>query len=189
MKLREKTTATLLITIFMISMMAFSVSVMAKKEQETIQVWWLEDATRHHGDGTFHTNWINDPIPPTGSIGYIEFRITGKSYHADMELFYNQPLTSFEASPFIIANGKFATWARYTSPRSGLPILDKLRGELTIDEDAGTAYGSYVQYSYAFGAAEDVLHWYPHAKVSPRAKGMWLLGITEYTVHGQTPTT
>jgi len=180
MKLKMRTTSILLI-LLALAMIA-PMTVMAPPTQETVDVWWLEDAQRDNGDGTFHSSWSNDRIPRTGEI---EFRVIGKTYHTDMELFYNVPPLNLRSSPFVIANGKFAVWARYTSG-SGLPILDKLRGELTIDEDEGTAYGSYVQYSYAFGTAEVVLDKYPYAKESPRAQGMWLIGITYYTVHGKT---
>ncbi|GAG80434.1 unnamed protein product, partial [marine sediment metagenome] len=114
MKLREKTTATLLIAIFMISTMSVVVSVMAKKEQETIQVWWLEDADRYGGDGTPLQGWSNDRIPTSDYKDYIEFAVHGKSYHAlDVEAFYNYwPLENFESSSWVIANGKFAFWAR-----------------------------------------------------------------------------
>lgn len=179
MKLREKTTATILIALFMISAMTFAVSVNAKKEQETIEVWWLEDAERYGGDGTPLGSWTNDRIPPSGSI---EFRVTGKAYHGDMALFYNYPLENFESCPLVIANGKFAAWARYTSPVSGLPILDKIRGKLEIDE--GTAYGSYVQYGYAFGDYDTVRAKYPNL-VATDEDDMWLIGITYYTVHGK----
>jgi len=193
MKLR-KTTATLLI-LLALAMIA-PMTVMAPPIQETIQVWWLEDADRNGGDGTQLPGWSNDRIPNPEDYpkDYIEFAVHGKSYHAlEVEAFYNYyPLVDFESSPFVIANGKFAFWARYKSPRSELPILDKMRGKLTIyegEEEDYTAEGTYVQYSYAFGTADDVLDWYPNAKESPRTQGMWLLGITYYTVHGQTPTT
>ena len=103
-----------------------------------------------------------------------------------MEWFYNYyPLTNFSASPLVISNGKFAAWARYTSPRSALSILDKIRGMLTIDDDGGTACGSYTQYSYVEGITDEetVKSWYPTA-VATDDPDVWLVGITYYTVHG-----
>ena len=156
----------------------------------TIEVSWLEDAERYGGDGTLLSSWTNDPIPPASPVGHIEFTKTGKAYHGGMEWFYNYyPLTNFSASPLVTSNGKFAAWARYTSPRSALPILDKIRGTLTIDDDEQTAWGSYVQYSYAEGIANEatVKSWYPNA-VATDDPDVWLLGVTYYTVHGQVPT-
>jgi len=151
----------------------------------TVQVWWLEDAQRYGGDGTLLSTWQNDRIPPVTPVGYIEFTNTGKAYHGGMEWFYNYyPLDNFSASPLVIAKGKFAAWARYNSPASGLPILDKIRGELAIVGD--TAHGSYVQYSHVEGITdgETVMASYPHA-VPTDEPDVWLIGITYYTVHGQ----
>ena len=166
-------------------LMAMAAPVMAKST--TVQVSWLEDAHRHGGDGTDLGGWLNDRIPSTGTI---DFTKTGKAYHAGMELFYNYyPLDNFTSSPLVISNGKFACWARYTSPSSGLPILDKIRGTLTIDDSAQTAYGSYVQYSYVEGVTDEdtVATSYPNA-VATDETDVWLIGVTYYTVHGQTPT-
>jgi len=175
----KKTTLTLLV-LLVISMIA-PMAVMAKQTQETIKVWWLEDAQRYGGDGTLLSTWEDDRIPPDGGI---DFRITGRAYHGGMEWFYNYyPLEDFEASPLVIANGKFAAWARYTSPSSGLPILDKIRGKLIIDEVQETAYGEYVQYGYAFGDEDTVKSSYPNA-VSTDEADMWHIGTTYYTVHG-----
>jgi len=167
---------------------AIAAPVMAKST--TVQVWWLEDAQRYGGDGTLLSTWTNDRIPPASPVGYIEFTKTGKAYHAGMEWFYNYyPLTNFRASPLVIANGKFAAWARYTSPRSGLPILDKIRGKLTINDSVQTADGAYVQYGYVEGITDQatVTNWYPNA-VATDEPDVWLIGITYYTVHGKTPT-
>jgi len=153
----------------------------------TVQVWWLEDAERYGGDGTHLQSWTDCRIPPVSPVGYIEFTKTGKAYHGGMEWFYNYyPLDNFSASPLVIANGKFAAWARYNSPASGLPILDKIRGKLTIDDVVGTADGSYVQYSYVEGITDQatVTSSYPHA-VATDDPDIWLLGKTYYQVHGQ----
>lgn len=156
----------------------------------TVQVWWYEDAQRYGGDGTWLNGWENDPIPPTDPVGYIEFTKTGKAYHASMEWFYNYyPLQDFRASPLVIAKGKFAAWTRYTSPKSELPILDKIRGKLTIDDLNGTANGQYTQYSYVEGITDETLvkNWYPNA-VASDDPDIWLVGVTYYTVHGKTLT-
>ncbi len=181
--MKKITTFGILVALLAISMMA--APVMAKST--TVQVWWLEDAERYGGDGTLLSTWTNDRIPPASPVGYIEFTKTGKAYHAGMEWFYNYyPLDNFSASPLVIANGKFAAWARYNSPRSGLPILDKIRGKLTIDDGVGTAFGSYVQYSYVEGITDQatVTNAYPHA-VATDDPDIWLIGTTYYTVHGK----
>lgn len=170
----------ILATALVLLLTLIATPVLAKSE--IVEVYWLEDAERYGGDGTLLSSWSDDRIPSGGSI---EFTKTGKAYHAGMELFYNYyPLDDFSASPLVIANGKFACWARYTSPGSGLPILDKIRGRLTID--GGTAYGSYVQYSYVEGItdANTVTSAYPNAVPTDDAD-VWLIGITYYEVHGQ----
>lgn len=167
--------------------LTLAMAIPVSAQPTTVEVWWLEDAERYGGDGTLLATWTNDRIPPVDPVGYIEFTKTGKAYHAGMEWFYNYyPLDNFSASPLVISNGKFAAWARYTSPRSGLSILDKFRGKLTIDNDVGTAYGSYVQYSYAEGITDEeiVMSWYPNA-VATDDPDVWFLGVTYYTVHGQ----
>jgi hypothetical protein len=165
---------------------AWALSGLTKSTHEYICVWWLEDAERYGGDGTPLGSWTDDRIPPASPVGYVEFKITGRAYHGGMEWFYNYyPLEDFEASPLVITNGKFSAWARYTSPRSGLPILDKIRGKLTIG--GGTACGSYTQYGYAFGDESTIKSWYPNA-VATDEIDMWHIGTTYYTVHGQTPT-
>jgi hypothetical protein len=174
----------------LVLVMGLAVAAPAMAKSTTVNVWWLEDAERYGGDGTLLDQWQNDRIPPADPVGYIEFTKTGKAYHAGMEWFYNYyPLENFTASPLVTSNGKFAAWARYTSPYSGLAILDKIRGRLTIDDEVGTAHGSYVQYSYAEGITDEatVMSWYPNA-VPTDDPDVWLLGITYYTVHGQVET-
>ena len=166
-------------------LLGITTAVMARPT--TVNVWWLEDAERYGGDGTLLSSWTNDRIPPEQPKGVIEFTKTGQAYHAGMEWFYNYyPLDIFSASPLVISRGRFSAWARYTSSRSSLPILDKIRGKLTIDPDLGTAYGSYVQYSYVEGIEDEgtVKFWYANA-VETDDPGVWLVGVTYYTVHGQ----
>ena len=178
---REKTAA-ILLALLAISIIA-PMTVLALPKQDTIEVWWLEDGERHGGDGNLLSTWKDDRIPDEDGI---EFRVTGKAFHGDMAFFYNYyPLDNFESCPLVIANGNFAVWASYKSPASGLPILDKIRGKLTINVDEGTAYGSYVQYGYAFGDYDTVKAAYPNLVATDEA-GMWLIGITYYTVHGKT---
>jgi hypothetical protein len=181
----------LLIALVIVVVLAATASVVSATVG-TIQVWWYEDAQRYNADGTLASSWTNDRIPPLSPIGYIEFRVTGRAYHGGMEWFYNYyPLPNFSASPLVVSNGngRFAAWARYTSPRSGLPILDKIRGSLTIDPDAGTAYGSYTQYSYIESCdGEAVQMYYPWAEATDDPC-VWYGGWTDYTVHGQQLTT
>ena len=180
--MRTKLITTIMTTLFLASIAMIPV----KAEPTTIHVWWLEDAERYGGDGTLLSSWTNDRIPPVSPVGHIEFTVTGAASHADMEWFYNYwPLLNFSASPLVVpgGDGRFAAWARYTSPRSGLPILDKIRGNLSIV--GSTAYGSYTQYSYiesCDGAA--VQEWYPSA-VATDDPCVWYGGWTDYTVHGQ----
>ncbi|NVM23606.1 MAG: hypothetical protein HWN68_17720 [Desulfobacterales bacterium] len=181
----KKRIFSVLFALVLVGLIATPVAATANKT--TVEVWWLEDAERYGGDGTWLQSWTNDRIPPESPVGFIEFTKTGKAYHGGMEWFYNYyPLDNFSASPLVISNGKFACWARYTSPKSGLPILDKIRGRLTIDDGDGTAYGSYVQYSYVEGVTDEeaVTDWYPDAVATDDAD-VWFIGVTYYEVHGQ----
>ncbi len=178
---------TVLIALVLMLALATAASVV-QAAGETIQVWWYEDAVRYGADGTVQSSWTNDRIPPPSPVGYIEFRMTGNAYHAGMEWFYNYyPLPTFRATPLIVPGGagNFAVWARYSSPRSTLPILDKIRGTLSIDTAAGTAYGSYTQYSYIESCDEAaVMLWYPWAEPTDDPC-VWFGCWTDYTVHGQ----
>lgn len=188
-KEKSKMKRRILIALVVVLVLAATASV-TSSARETIEVWWLEDGVRNGADGTFLSSWIDNRIPPEPpeTCGYIELTVTGKAYHGAMEWFYNYyPLPDFSASPFVVpgGNGKFAVWARYTSTRSGLPILDKIRGRLTIDPVVGTAHGSYTQYSYIESCdGEAVIHWYPNA-LSTDDACVWYGGWTDYTVHGQ----
>lgn len=167
------------------SLLVLAIAVPVLAAQTTVQVWWLEDGERYGGDGTFLKSWPDDRIPPSGTI---DFEKTGRAYHGPMALFYNfDPLDKFRSTPLLISPGRFAVWARYTSPSSGLPILDRIRGRLTIDDTQGTAYGSYVQESYVEGVTDEatVKAAYPNA-VATDDPDVWLVGTTYYTVHGQT---
>lgn len=125
-RLREKTTATLLIAIFMISMMTFAVSVMAKKDKDyaTIQ------------DGTI-TDVKGNPI----TVGYDKW---GYNYQA--HIFngwywnYNRPDTPWTEET-LIAAGKSTTWLIMKWSDVWLSNIDRnLDGKL--DRGVGPDYAS-----------------------------------------------
>lgn len=147
---------------------------------ETVTISWLEDADRYSPDGSILSSWTDDPIGPADLVR------TGKAYHfASIQEYYNYPgLQNLSGSLVISGAGKLSGHAKYTSPASGLPIRDRFKGEVTIDADEGTMVGTYTQWSYAFGARDEVLASYPQAvPANKQGSGWWFIGYTEYTAH------
>jgi len=146
---------------------------------ETVTISWLEDAERYNGDGSVHSSWTDDPLGPADLVR------TGKAYHfADIQEYYNYPLENLSGSLVISGAGKLSGHAKYTSPASGLPIRDRFQGEVTIDADEGTMVGTYTQWSYAFGAKDEVLASYPQAvPAKKQGSGWWFIGYTDYIAH------
>ena len=147
---------------------------------ETVTISWLEDATRYNPDGTVRGNWTNDPLGPADLVR------TGKAYHfANIQEYYNYPgLENLSGSLVISGAGKLSGHAKYTSPASGLPIRDRFQGEVTIDAGALTMVGTYTQWSYAFGAKDEVLASYPQAvPAKKQGSGWWFIGYTDYIAH------
>jgi len=147
---------------------------------ETVTISWLEDAVRYSPDGSTLSSWIDDQLGPADLVR------TGKAYHfASIQEYYNYPgLEDLSGSLVISGAGKLSGHATYTSPASGLPIRDRFRGSVTIDADAGTMVGTYTQWSYAFGARDEVLASYPGAvPANKQGAGWWFIGYTEYNAH------
>ncbi|MBA7563444.1 hypothetical protein ES708_05102 [subsurface metagenome] len=147
---------------------------------ETVTINWLEDAWRYSPDGSLLGSWTDDSIGPADLVR------TGKAYHfASIQEYYNYPgLENLSGSLVISGAGKLSGHATYTSPASGLPIRDRFQGEVNIDADEGTMEGTYTQWSYAFGANDEVLASYPQAvPAKKQGSGWWFIGYTEYTAH------
>ena len=147
---------------------------------ETVTISWLEDAVRYSPDCSILSSWTDDPIGPADLVR------TGNAYHfASIQEYYNYPgLENLSGSLVISGAGKLSGHATYTSPASGLPIRDRFQGEVTIDADQGTMEGTYTQWSYAFGARDEVLASYPQAvPAEKQGSGWWFIGYTEYTAH------
>jgi len=145
---------------------------------ETVTISWLEDAGRYSPDGSLLNSWTDDPIGPATLVR------TGKAYHFSIQEYYNQPLENLSGSLVISGAGKLSGHAKYTSPASGLPIRDRFQGEVTIDADALTMVGTYTQWSYAFGARDEVLDSYPQAvPAKKQGSGWWFIGYTDYIAH------
>ena len=160
---------------------ALATPVMAKGPVgATVTINWLEDAVRYNPDGSEKSSWIDDPLGPADLVR------TGKAYHfATIQEYYNYPgLENLTGSLVMSGSGRLSGHATYTSPASGLPIRDRLKGEVTVDPDAGTMVGTYTQWSYAFGPRDEVLTSYPNAvPAKKQGSGWWLIGYTEYTAH------
>ncbi len=144
---------------------------------ETVTISWLEDAVRRSPDGSELSSWTDDPLGPADLVR------TGKAYHfASIQEYYNWPLENLSGSLVISGAGKLSGHATYTSYASGLPIRDRFRGSVTID--AETMVGTYTQWSYAFGAKDEVLASYPGAiPANKQGAGWWFIGYTEYNAH------
>lgn len=144
----------------------------------TITVSWTEDATRYYPDGTYWTGWTGDPNGP------MDLLVTGNAYHVvDIGEFYNTLLPDVEGTMTINGAGMLSGRTTYTSLASGLPIMELFSGDVMVD--GTTLVGSYTQYAFAFGSAEDVLASYPNSlpTKSENAAGWWLIGYTEYTAY------
>lgn len=178
--MKRKILSVLVVLVLMLSLGLVTALLTAAKGPtgETVTISWLEDATRYNGDGSFHSSWTDDPLGPATLV------VTGKAYHfADVAEFYNCPL-KVSSNVVISGAGKLSGHAEYTSPYSELPIRDRLRGSVTIDANAGTMVGTYTQWSFAFGARDEVLAFYPEAvPAKKQGSGWWLVGYTEYTAH------
>lgn len=147
---------------------------------ETVTISWLEDAVRYNPDGSVRSSWLDDPLGPADLVR------AGKAYHfASIQEYYNYPgLENLSGSLVISGAGKLSGHAKYTSPASGLPIRDRFKGEVTTDADEASMVGTYTQWSYAFGARDEVLASYPQAvPVKKQGSGWWFIGYTEYTAH------
>ena len=142
-----------------------------------VTVTWLEDATRYNPDGTEAGQWQDDFIGP------MDLHQTGKAYHAlNIAQFYNVFLPDIEGSLVISGAGNLSGHVTYTSLASGLPIKERLRGNVIIDPQAGTMVGAYTQWAYAYGS--DVLSSYPNAvPANKQGAGWWFIGYTVYTAH------
>ena len=162
-------------------LLALAAAPVAAGASTMVTVTWQEDAIRYNPDGTIKSTWFNDPLGPMTLLQ------TGKAYHSvDIVEYYNYPgLENVEGSLVISGGGSLAAHVTYTSPYSGLPIRDLLRGNVTVDPDAGTLAGTYTQFSYAFGSRDEVLAYYPNAvpDKEPDAKGWWFIGYTDYVAH------
>jgi hypothetical protein len=159
--------------VFAISGMAYAAR--GGPSGDTVDVSWCEDAVRYDAVGNVQSSWQNDPIGPT------TFVKTGKAYHiVDIQQYYNCKLDDLSGKLVISGSGNLSGHAKYTSGRSGLPIKETFKGEVTIDEE--TMAGTYTQTSYAYGSEADVLKWYPNS-VAADELGWWFIGYTDYDAH------
>ncbi len=151
---------------------------------------WLEDGFRYNPDGTPYdiswNDWKDDPNGP------MDLRQTGKAYHVvDINDYYNSFATPVPEGHMVISGaGNLSGQAEYVSGGSGLPIRDRFKGKITSDLSALVWEGTYTQYSYAYGTAEEVLSNYstavpcdPEDEPEPGEAGWWFIHYTEYIAH------
>ena len=157
----------------LVSMCLVSVAMAAPA---VVTVTFKEDSMRYYPDGTSYP-YLNDPYS-------IEFLMIGKTFYRDA-WWYNIPPSDLRTSKVVVSSCIEVGWATYTSPRTGLPIRDRLVGNIGIYQLAEGSYtmrGSYMQYTYTYGDEATVHSWYPSA-IKTGISGMWLVCWTHYSVH------
>lgn len=194
MKLREKTTAILLVAVLMLSAMTLAIPLTSAKKSlpnpTSVSLSFTEKAVSVIlGDGTQSGGWTDNYPDLFNKVPMIDFIKTGKAYHRADGMWFNVWLYKWGLeitanSPITISNGRFACWTEYIGLK-GLPIKDHFRGELIIyydeTQEGWTMEGEYTQYSYFFGSEEVVLKQYPKA-VQVDDSDKWLLRTVVYEV-------
>ena len=176
---RRAMPAIFLMAVFLAGVLAVAVPVSA--ERPTVVVSFTETADRYKPDG----NLLYSVAPYEVEAEFVK---TGRTYYIDLMWVYGPPeiMETLTGSPVVISQGSFACWTKYTSAVSGLPVIHKARGELTItlnDEGTGTMSGEYFDHIYCICDDPDtVLSYYPFAQQVGNSN-MWYLAYTEYTVY------
>ena len=140
---------------------------------------WVEVGYRYSYDGTLQAYFQPETIGP------LEFLQTGRTYHAEsLADFYSIPVSDIKGSMSISGPGNLSAEITYIRFNSPLLLKDLITGRVTVDPDAGTMTGTYIQYRQAYGTRAEVLEVYPYAipDKSPDAKGWWFLDYTIYDV-------
>ena len=152
MKLREKTTATLLIAIFMISMMV-AVSVMAKKVKEDFAT--IQDGTITYG------RW-DDPSTEIIPIGYDKW---GYNYQAHL---FNGWYENYGRPDEVVAEGEtrlVMKWSDIWLSNKDRNHDDKLdRGTEAPDYKSSASEGAWLT-NHQSGTYGDGTHWYYFVKI------------------------
>ena len=146
---------------------------------KTVTVAWHENGIRYNLDDTVLDSWTSD-------LGQIDFLQTGRAFHVvNLIQMYSISVPDVKGSLTINEAGKLSSETTYTSPTKLLPIRDRIKGNITINPDAGTVTGTYIQYRQCFGSQAEVRAAFPKAipEKSPNAKGWWFIDYTCYTVY------
>ena len=147
---------------------------------KVVTVDWHEDGVRYSFNGSVQDSWTSS------NLGQVDFLQTGQTYHVvNLTQMYSISVPDVKGSLIINAAGKLSAETTYTSPTKLLLIRDRIKGEVTIDPQAGTVNGTYIQYRQCFGSQAEVLAAFPYAipEKSPKAKGWWFIDYTCYTVY------
>jgi len=149
---------------------------------------WLEDGTRYNPDGTLYgvswNPWTADPNGP------MDLRQTGKAYHVvNINDYYNAFAPNIPEGHMVISgSGVLSGQAEYISSVSGLPMRDRFKGKMTVAPPSW--YGTYTQYSYAYGTEGEVKTYYPGAIIPDTEdipengeSAWWFIHYTEYTAY------
>ena len=154
-------------------------------EEKLITITWFEDAKRYEADGTFHSDWINDPLGPATLI-----QDDGGWCFADIFDYFNiHVCPDTEGIVFVTETGLLSGWATYTLHE--LPTENIFVGQVEIivyeDGTSGTMVGNYTQFKYAYAESEDDLailnKWYPKAIECVEDEGKWYVQYTDYTAY------
>ena len=184
MKLREKTTATLLIAIFMVSTLAVIIPVMAK---EKIEVDTLQTQFQWRSNEGQIGEWYD--IFWNRNYGPSEYDRSGNVLHT--EISYMPTVTEEEGTSMVyVYNKKLGHWIMhegtigYVSCYSGLWITEYWKGYLDFDREEPSSdtfvQGVQYQWGYVFGYDENTPPPFYGDAIWDETVGAWLLGMSIY---------
>jgi hypothetical protein len=152
---------------------------------------WDEAYTMWWGDGSF----VGGPWA---------YPVSAVDFDKLVNTYYSTDIGSFMAGGYapgttptgflkINGAGKLFGYASYISGRSGLPIFQVFRGDVTVtlcaDSATGTVNGTYSDQAFVFGNATTVLAWYPGAvpvcpmgHINAGLDGWWYAWYGNYTM-------
>jgi len=193
-KLRKKTTATLLAAIFMISVMALIIPAMAKSEPFTINYYQTQFQWRGNknafGSWTYANmeGWTDSEYTPTGNVlhTYIEYSplvedLTGES---------NVYVKNKKSGDWILREGKITY--KYEPGYGPYTVVNFFRGYMDFDgipSEQTFTKGVFYQWVYLFAPESEEVQIREHidyAVWDPVMEG-WLIGFSIYYQDPQIP--
>ncbi len=152
-----------------------STVVAAPPQDITIDV--IQSQTRYFPDGT-----VMHHVGPFTTT--FDLRLTGNVLHGEFE--YSPTVTDLRANKFVLVHRGDGRWElrmgspHYTSPYSGLTIIEYWEGYLTLDENFNLVDGSFKQWAYC-SSSNTTDHYAYAIKGVPPKRGLWCLNWSIYT--------